>query len=57
MTAAMLIAIEFGLKTMELKRIWAITGQQNKEAIKLLKRLNFIKIADVDDNQIEYELR
>jgi ribosomal-protein-alanine N-acetyltransferase len=57
MTSAMLLAIEFGLNTIGLKRIWAITGQQNKEAIKLLERLHFIKIADLGDNEIEYELR
>lgn len=57
MTAAMLLAIEFGLNTMKLKRIWAITSQQNKEAIKLLKRLNFVKMADLKDEEIEYELK
>lgn len=57
MTSAMLLAIEFGLNTIGLKRIWAITSQHNMEAIKLLERLNFIKIANLDDNEIEYELK
>ncbi|SHG59131.1 ribosomal-protein-alanine N-acetyltransferase [Flavobacterium fluvii] len=57
MTSAMALAIEFGLNTIGLKRIWAATSQQNKEAIKLLERLNFIKIADLDDNEVEYELK
>jgi len=57
MTSAMLLAIEFGLNTIELKRIWAVTSQYNKNAIKLLDRLNFKKIADLEDNEIEYELR
>jgi ribosomal-protein-alanine N-acetyltransferase len=57
MTSAMLLAIEFGLNIIGLKCIWAVTTQQNKEAIKLLERLNFIKIADLDDNEIEYELK
>jgi len=57
MTSAMLLAIEFGLNTIGLKRIWAITSQQNEDAIKLLERLNFIKIAGLDDNEIEYELK
>lgn len=57
MTAAMLLAIEFGKKTMELKRIWAVTNQQNSEAIKLLERLNFIKISELEDNEVEFELR
>ena len=58
MTSAMLLAIEFGLSTtIGLKRIWAVTSQQNKDAIKFLERLNFMKIADLNDNEIEYELR
>jgi hypothetical protein len=27
------------------------------EAIKLLERLNFIKVADLDEHEVEYELR
>ena len=57
MSSAMVLAVEFGLKTIGLKRIWAARSQQNKEAIKLLERLNFIKIADLEDNEVEYELR
>jgi ribosomal-protein-alanine N-acetyltransferase len=57
MTSAMVLAIEFGLNTIGLKRIWAATSQQNKEAIKLLERLDFIKIANLDDNEVEYELK
>jgi ribosomal-protein-alanine N-acetyltransferase len=57
MTAAMLLAIEFGLNTIGLKRIWAVTSQHNAEAIKLLERLNFIKVADLDEHEVEYELR
>lgn len=52
MTFAMLLAIEFGLK-----RIRSITNNQNEKAIKLIEKLNFIKIADLEDNEIEYELR
>jgi ribosomal-protein-alanine N-acetyltransferase len=57
MTDAMQLAIDFGLKDIGLKRIWAITTKQNDKAIKLLERLNFIKIADLQDGEIEYELR
>jgi ribosomal-protein-alanine N-acetyltransferase len=57
MTSAMLLAIDFGLNTIGLKRVWAITTKQNEKAIKLLEQLNFTKIADLDDNEIEYELR
>jgi len=57
MNFAMLLAIEFGLNNIGLKRIWAITNKQNEKAIKLIEKLNFIKIADLDDNEVEYELR
>lgn len=57
MTSAMLLAIEFGLNTIGLKRVWAITTLQNEKAIQLLENLNFIKIADLDYNEIEYELK
>ncbi|MFV5685249.1 GNAT family N-acetyltransferase [Flavobacterium sp. GB2R13] len=57
MTSAMLLAIDFGINNIGLKRVWAITTKQNEKAIKLLEQLNFTKIADLDDNEIEYELR
>ncbi|MBC7847792.1 MAG: GNAT family N-acetyltransferase [Flavobacterium sp.] len=57
MKAAMLLAIEYGLNNIGLKRIWAVTTKQNDKAIKLLEKLNFIKIADLADNEIEYHLR
>lgn len=56
MSAAMKLAIDFGINTMGLKRIWAATSKENKKAIQLLERLNFTKIADLDDDYIEYEL-
>lgn len=57
MTSALLLAITFGLEGMKLKRIWAITTKQNSTAIQLIEQLNFIKIADLADDEIEYELR
>jgi ribosomal-protein-alanine N-acetyltransferase len=57
MTLAMALAIEFGRNHIGLNRIWAETSQENKTAIKLLERLNFVKIADLEDNHIEYELK
>ena len=57
MTNAMQLAIDFGLKNMELKRIWAVTTKQNNQAIGLLERLNFIKLTDLPDDEIEYELK
>ena len=56
MSAAMLLAIDFGLKNIGLKRIWAVTTRQNISAIKLLERLNFRKIADLEDDEVEYQL-
>jgi [ribosomal protein S5]-alanine N-acetyltransferase len=57
MINAMQLAIDFGLKNMELKRIWAVTTKQNNQAKKLLERLKFIKLTDLPDDEIEYELK
>ncbi|MNQ80782.1 Acetyltransferase (GNAT) family protein [compost metagenome] len=57
MTLSMSLAIEFGVNNMGLKRVWAATSQQNDKAKALLERLNFIKVADLEDDEIEYELR
>lgn len=57
MTAAIQLAIDFGIKEIGLKRVWAITTKQNYKAIKLLENLNFIKIKDLKNDEIEYQLR
>jgi [ribosomal protein S5]-alanine N-acetyltransferase len=57
MTLALLLAIDFGHHNIGLKRIWALTTKQNERAIKLIEKLNFIKIADLEDNEVEYELK
>jgi [ribosomal protein S5]-alanine N-acetyltransferase len=57
MTSAMLLAIDFGINNIGLKRICAITTKQNESAIKLLERLNFLKVAELEDDEIEYQLR
>ncbi len=57
MVPAMSLAIDFGLKIIGLNKIWAVTKKQNVAAIKLLERLNFKKFADLDEDEIEYELR
>ena len=56
MTSAISLAIDFGLNDIALKRIWAITSQQNNKAIKLLERLEFIKLRGLNDNDVEYEI-
>lgn len=55
MHEALQLAIEFGIQRIGLKRIFAITTRQNAPAIKLLERLGFVKIADLEDDEIEYE--
>ena len=57
MTLAMQLAIDFGINTIGLKRVWAITTKENYRAIKLLNRLNFIKVADLSNDEIEYEFK
>ena len=57
MTAAIQLAIDFGKKDMELKRIRAATNRKNEKCIAVLERLNFIKIAILPDDEIEYEYR
>lgn len=57
MSLAMQLAINFGLNKIGLMRVKAITTEQNDKAIKLLERLSFIKIANLQDNEVEYELR
>lgn len=56
MTDAMSLAIDFGLDEMGLKRIWAATNKENTQAIKLLERLNFKKVGDLPEDEVEYEL-
>jgi ribosomal-protein-alanine N-acetyltransferase len=56
MTFALSLAIDFGRNTIGLKRIWAKTTKENQKAIDLLERLNFIKMSDLEDQEIEFEL-
>lgn len=57
MTSAMELAIDFGKQFVGLKRIRAVTSLQNGKAIRLLERLDFIKLQILDGNQFVYELR
>lgn len=56
MTPALQLAIDFGLNTIGLNRIWAATSQQNERAQQLLERLCFVKVSDLEDGMVEYEL-
>lgn len=55
MTTAMKLAIGFGLYNIGLTKIIAITTRQNTSARNLLERLNFIKTADLHEDEVEYE--
>lgn len=55
MTLALKLATEFGLNEIGLTKIIAITSKQNANAIKLLGRLNFIKIAELQEDEVEYQ--
>ncbi len=55
MTAAIKLAISFGITTIGLKTIIAITTKHNDQALKLLSRLNFEKMADLEDEKVEYQ--
>ncbi len=56
MTLSMQLAIDYGLTTMRLKRIYAITSRENEKAIQLLERLNFTRIKALDDPYLEFDL-
>ena len=55
MSAALLLVIDFGKNNIALNRIWAATNKENIKACKLMERLNFKKVADLKDNEVEYE--
>ena len=55
MTNAMKLAIDFGLNKIELNHIIAITSKQNNSAIKLLDRLNFIKVDASPNDEIKFQ--
>lgn len=56
MSKAMKLAIEFGFNEIRLTKIRAITSKDNKNALKLLDRLHFIKSAELADDEIELEI-
>jgi len=54
MSAALRLAIQFGIKNMGLSEIKAITNQKNEPALILLHRLGFVKTNDLPDEDIEF---
>ena len=57
MSAAMQLAIDFGFQRIGLRRIKAITSRSNKEAIKLLERLQFQRVGTLGNDELEFEIR
>ncbi len=57
MSAALLLAIEFGLQTIGLRRIWAATTTDNHKAIRLFENIGFVKIGYLNEGEVEYELK
>ncbi|ASS48482.1 MAG: GNAT family N-acetyltransferase [Candidatus Fluviicola riflensis] len=56
MAPALQLAANFGLETMNLPRIYAITTKSNLKAVALLERTGFVKTADLEGDDVEYEL-
>ena len=56
MTKAIKLTIDYGKNTMHLKRVFAITTPQNMKAIQLLSRLGFVKVANPNQGQIQFNL-
>lgn len=57
MTNALKLAIDFGVHTIGLKHIFAVTTMQNAKAIQLLMNLNFIKVVDLNESEIKFEYK
>lgn len=55
MLEAMQLAIDFGFNSIGLKRIWAITSKHNFKAVSLLNRLSFIRVKELQNDEIEFE--
>ncbi len=56
MTEAIQLATEFGLTTMGLENVMAITTKQNTKAIRLLERLSFTKTKELENDDVEYRI-
>ncbi len=55
MRKALRLIVEFGIEKMNLQRVIAITKNNNKRAIKLLHAIDFIEIAELEDDKTAYE--
>ncbi len=55
MRKALRLIVEFGIEKMNLQRVIAITKNNNKRAIKLLHAIDFVEVADLEDDKTAYE--
>ncbi|MBD1365475.1 GNAT family N-acetyltransferase [Mucilaginibacter sp. ZT4R22] len=55
MSKAINLAVNFGLDIIGLSRVTAITTKQNLKAVQLLTRLNFAKVKELNEDEVEYE--
>jgi len=56
MTSALLLAMDFGLNVIGLSRIWAVTSRHNTRALRLLEKLHFVKVAELEGDDVKYDL-
>lgn len=56
MSEALRLAIDFGMDQMQLKRVFAITANQNVKALRLLERLGFARSAELEGDSVEFIL-
>lgn len=57
MMAAMQLVIDFGINSIGLNRIWAITTTDNHKAKKLFARLDFRKTKELADGEVTFEFK
>ena len=55
MTAALILAIEYGFQRSSLKKIWAATSPDNLKATQLLEGLKFKKVGELN-GEVRFEL-
>lgn len=54
MSPSLRLAAEFGINSMNLERVIAITGKENNKAIALLERTGFMFVKELSEEQLEF---